>query len=265
MYKANEVQTVEGKAPNGSLAEVYDSGGNFLGKGYINRLSKILVRLFIYNREEEDTEQLFSERLIRANALRENIGLGEAYRLCFSESDGLPSLIVDRYGDVYVVEILSLGMRLKQDTIVSCLVKAFHPKCIYSRSDAPVLKKEGLEPLVGVLYGELPERVRITENGIKLDIDIVNGQKTGYYLDQKENRLALRRYAKGKTVLDCFCNVGGFLFAEYGNDRKPRKSRGYFANGFGRADLKRRIKRLQQYRNGMRRRIRIPSLRKKAR
>ena len=207
---ANEVQTVEGKAPNGSLAEVYDSGGNFLGKGYINRLSKILVRLFIYNREEEDTEQLFSERLIRANALRENIGLGEAYRLCFSESDGLPSLIVDRYGDVYVVEILSLGMRLKQDTIVSCLVKAFHPKCIYSRSDAPVLKKEGLEPLVGVLYGELPERVRITENGIKLDIDIVNGQKTGYYLDQKENRLALRRYAKGKTVLDCFCNVGGF-------------------------------------------------------
>ena len=138
---ANEVQTVEGKAPNGSLAEVYDSGGNFLGKGYINRLSKILVRLFIYNREEEDTEQLFSERLIRANALRENIGLGEAYRLCFSESDGLPSLIVDRYGDVYVVEILSLGMRLKQEIIVSCLFKAFHPKCIYSRSYAPLLKK----------------------------------------------------------------------------------------------------------------------------
>ena len=148
---ANEVQTVEGKAPNGSLAEVYDSGGNFLGKGYINRLSKILVRLFIYNREEEDTEQLFSERLIRANALRENIGLGDAYRLCFSESDGLPSLIVDRYGDVYVVEILSLGMRLKQDTIVSCLVKAFHPKCIYSRSDGFVARQQLVKDAYPVL------------------------------------------------------------------------------------------------------------------
>ena len=207
---ANEAASIEGKAPNGSLAEVFDWSGNFVGKGYINRLSKILVRLFIFDRDEEDTETLFSERLNRANALRTDLGLGETYRLCFSESDGLPSLIVDRYGDVLVIEILSLGMRLKRDTIVSCLVKLIDPKAVYERSDAPVLKKEGMEAFCGVLYGQLPERVRVTENGIKLDIDVVNGQKTGYYLDQKENRAALRRYAANKNCLDCFSNVGGF-------------------------------------------------------
>ena len=116
---ANEVSSIEGKAPNGSLGEVYDFNGNFLGKGYVNRLSKILVRLFIYDIEVSDTEELFSERLIKANALREQLGLGEAYRMVFSESDLLPGLIIDRYADVFVMEILSLGMRLQRDKIVS--------------------------------------------------------------------------------------------------------------------------------------------------
>lgn len=207
---ANEVSSIEGKAPNGSLGEVYDFNGNFLGKGYVNRLSKILVRLFIYDIEVSDTEELFSERLIKANALREQLGLGEAYRMVFSESDLLPGLIIDRYADVFVMEILSLGMRLQRDKIVSALLGNFSPAAIYERSDSPVLRKEGMESFSGVIYGKLPERVTVNENGIKLGIDVVNGQKTGYYLDQKENRLALRRYARGKKVLDCFSNVGGF-------------------------------------------------------
>lgn len=207
---ANEVSKIEGDGGLGSLATVQSCNGTFLGKGYINHLSKILVRIFIRDPEEQDTEELFTERLFRANALRRDLGYDSAYRLCFSESDGLPSLIADKYGDVIVISILSLGFRKKRDMIVRALVKLFSPAAIYERSDSPVLKKEGIEPYSGLLYGALPEKTVIEENGLKLYVDVVNGQKTGYFLDQKENRMALRRYSVGKRVLDCFCNVGGF-------------------------------------------------------
>lgn len=207
---ANEVSKIEGDGAQGSLATVLTCDGRFLGKGYINHLSKILVRIFIRKPDEQDTEELFTERLLRANALRRDLGYDNAYRLCFSESDGLPSLIVDKYGDVFVISILSLGFRKKRDVIVNALVKLFAPAAIYERSDSPVLKKEGIEPYSGLLYGALPDKTVIEENGLKLYVDVVNGQKTGYYLDQKENRMAVRRYSKGKRVLDCFSNVGGF-------------------------------------------------------
>ena len=207
---ANEVSKIEGDGGLGSLATVQSCNGTFLGKGYINHLSKILVRIFIRDPEEQDTEELFTERLFRANALRRDLGYDSAYRLCFSESDGLPSLIADKYGDVIVISILSLGFRKKRDMIVRALVKLFSPAAIYERSESPVLKKEGMEPYSGLLYGALPEKTVIEENGLKLYVDVVNGQKTGYFLDQKENRMALRRYSVGKRVLDCFCNVGGF-------------------------------------------------------
>ena len=119
------------------------------------------------------------------------------------------AFIADKYGDYLSVQILSLGMYLRKKELVSALVREFSPKGIYERSDVAVRKKEGLPEETGVLYGEVPDEVEIVENGLKMAVDIKRGQKTGYFLDQKENRFAVRRYAKG-DVLDCFCNSGGF-------------------------------------------------------
>ena len=206
---ANEVAKIEGKDKNGALAAVYSFDGKYLGKGYINHLSKILVRIFIRD-DGEDGEALYLERLKRANDYRVQLGFEGCYRLAFAEADNLPALIVDRYGDILVAQFLSLGVEKQKKLIVDCLVKLFAPKGIYERSDSPVRAKEGLTEAKGVLYGEVPDKVEVVENGIKLLIDVKNGQKTGYFLDQKENRFAARRYCKGKDVLDCFSNSGGF-------------------------------------------------------
>ena len=207
---ANEVARIEGKDKNGSLASVYSHDGKFIGKGYINHLSKILVRIFIYNENEFDTDELFASRLQRANSYRRSLGYDNCYRMVFAEADELPALIVDKYADYLVVQFLSLGMDKQKDRIVKLLVELFAPKGIYERSDVAVRLKEGLEEKTGVLFGEVPDEIIITENGIKMSVDVKNGQKTGYFLDQKENRLVARRYAKGAEVLDCFCNSGGF-------------------------------------------------------
>lgn len=137
----------------------------------------------------------------------------------FSESDGLSGLVVDKYGDYLSVQILSLGMEKIKTDIVDILADIFKPEGIYERSDAAVRLKEGLQERKGYLYGgEFPTTVTIVENGIKMLVDMENGQKTGYFLDQKENRDNLKHYVKGRTVLDCFCNVGGFSLcaAKYG-------------------------------------------------
>ena len=207
---ANEAARIEGKDKNGSLATVYSYDGKFVGKGYINHLSRILVRIFIRDEKETDDKEFFVDRLKKADAMRSDLALGEAYRLCYGEADGLPSLIVDRYGDVLSVQFLSLGFDKRKTLITEALAEAFSPDGIYERSDAAVRLKEGLEPAVGVLYGEVPEKVIVEENGVKLYVDVRNGQKTGYFLDQKDNRYAVRRYCRGKTVLDCFSNTGGF-------------------------------------------------------
>lgn len=205
---ANEVARIEGKDKNGALATVRAFDGRYIGKGYINHASKILVRIFIRGKEE-DSDDLFFERVHRANAYRKSLGYDNCYRAVFAEADDLPALIVDKYGEYLSVQILSLGMYLRKDRIVNALVKEFSPKGIYERSDVSVRKKEGLPEEAGVLYGEVPEQVEICENGLKMLVCIRKGQKTGYFLDQKENRFAVRRYAKG-NVLDCCCNSGGF-------------------------------------------------------
>lgn len=207
---ANEVARVEGKDKNGSLASVYSHDGKFIGKGYINHLSRILVRIFIRDEKETDDKEFFVRRLKKADALRQDLALGDCYRLCYGEADGLPSLIVDRYGKILCVQFLSLGFDKRKTLITEALAEAFSPDGIYERSDAAVRLKEGLEPSVGVLYGEVPEKVIVEENGVKLYVDVRNGQKTGYFLDQKDNRFAVRRYCRGKRVLDCFSNTGGF-------------------------------------------------------
>ena len=205
---ANEVSRIEGKDKNGSLASVYSFDGRFIGKGYINHASKILVRIFIRG-EGLDDKTFYLEKIKNADDYRKNLGYNNCYRMVFAESDGLPALIIDKYGDYLVMQCLSLGIDIRKQMICECLVELFQPKGIYERSDVAVRKKEGLPETKGTLYGEVPDYCEICENGIKMLVDVKNGQKTGYFLDQKENRLAARRYAHGE-VLDCFCNSGGF-------------------------------------------------------
>lgn len=205
---ANEVAHIEGKDKNGSLATVYTADGKYIGSGFINHASKILVRIFIRD-GRTDCDNVIAERIRTANAMRRELGYDNCYRAVFAEADGLPALIVDKYGEYLSVQLLSLGMRQRKNTIVTALEEEFSPKGIYERSDAPVLQKEGLLPQTGAIYGEVPEWVNIIENGLNMAVSLSRGQKTGYFLDQKDNRLALRRYAKG-DVLDCFCNSGGF-------------------------------------------------------
>ncbi len=205
---ANEVQRIENKDKNGSLATVFSHDGRFIGKGYINHASKILVRIFIRG-DETDGEELYLKRIKAANDYRLKLGYKNAYRMVFAEADNLPALIIDRYGDVLVMQCLSLGIDMRKQMIVDCLIKLFSPKGIYERSDVSVRKKEGLPEIKQLLFGEVPDYCEIEENGIKMLVDVKNGQKTGYFLDQKENRFAARRYCSG-DVLDCFCNSGGF-------------------------------------------------------
>ena len=206
---ANEVYKIEGKDKNGSLATVRSYDGIFIGRGYINHLSKILVRIFIYNETDDEREVIIS-RLRRAKALRETTVGGDNYRAVYGEADLIPGLVADKYADVLSVQFLTLGTDMRKDMIVSCLREVFSPKTIVERSDVAVRKKEGLEEKKGVIFGEEKTEVVINENGLKMCVDLIGGQKTGYFLDQKFNRAAIRKYVRDKTVLDCFSNVGGF-------------------------------------------------------
>lgn len=206
---ANEVEKIEGKDVKGAICRVVNVEGRFVCLGFINHLSKILVRVLTYNEETIDYN-FFYNRIKNANDYRLTLNYGKAYRAVFSESDGLPGLIVDRYGDYLCVQILCLGMEMRKDLILKALLEVFSPKGIYERSDVAVREKEGLKKCKGPIYGDFNPVVEINENGLKMLVDMAEGQKTGYFLDQKENRKNLCHYVKGKTVLDCFSNIGGF-------------------------------------------------------
>ena len=208
---ANEALEISGEGRNGDLASVYTAEGNFVGKGYLNHLSKILVRIFIRDDSVPDVD-FYTEKIGKADRARQDIGFTaeSGYRAVFGESDGLPGLIVDRYGDLLSVQLLTLGLEKNKGIIVEALKRVYSPRGIFARNDASVREKEGLKLTKEVLYGEFVPVTEICENGIRMRVDLENGQKTGYFLDQKENRLAVRRYTRGGSVLDCFSNVGGF-------------------------------------------------------
>ncbi len=206
---ANEVAKISGEGKQGDVCKVVASDGRFVCLGYINHLSKIIVRVLSYTEEEID-RKFFFDRIKKANEYRLKLGYGDNYRVVFGEADLLPALIVDKFGDYLSCQFLSLGMDKRKDMIIDILTEIFSPKGIYERSDVSVRKKEGLAEVKGVLYGEVPDKVKITENGLDIFVDIKEGQKTGYFLDQKENRDNLKHYVKGAKVLDCFCNLGGF-------------------------------------------------------
>ena len=206
---ANEVYKIEGKDTQGSVCEVRANDGRFIGQGFINHQSKLIVRMLTLKSETVD-EDFFKNRLLDANEYRKELGYEDNYRVVFGESDYLPGLIVDKYGKALSVQFLCLGMEVRKQLIIDLLVDIFSPETIYERSDVAIRRKEGLEEKKGLLYGKNQTQVQIVENGLKMIVDLENGQKTGYFLDQKENRDNLKWYVKGKTVLDCFCNEGGF-------------------------------------------------------
>ncbi|WP_127579800.1 class I SAM-dependent rRNA methyltransferase [Paenibacillus koleovorans] len=194
----NEVERIEGEYEAGDLVNVATHQGQVLATGYINPASQIVVRIVSYTSLESMDRAFFVERLQRCLEHRERFVEGtNAYRLVFGEADFLPGLVVDRYADVLVVQILSLGMDRRREEIVGALIDVLQPAGIYERSDVPVRKLEGLELRTGVLYGDCPRYVRIMENGLELEVDIVEGQKTGYFFDQRENRASLSKLMLG--------------------------------------------------------------------
>ncbi len=215
----NEIDTITGTFKNGSIVRVNDFDGYPLGLGFINQNSTIRVRILTRNVDTEINEEFFRMRVKNAWEYRKQVLMPEdlkACRLIFGEADYLPGLVVDRYEDVLVVESLALGIDLLKDTILKCLVDVLSEdgvkiKGIYERSDAPVRKKEGMEPHKGFIGEEFDTNVEIVENGVHYMVDVANGQKTGFFLDQKYNRLAMQKICRGQNkVLDCFTHMGTF-------------------------------------------------------
>lgn len=214
----NEIAGMQGDVTPGGIVELVSARGVFLGRGFCNMRSKIRVRLLTREREEIN-EAFFRRRLSRAIDLRRRLGHFGACRLVFGEADFLPGLTVDKFEDVLVMQVAALGIERFKNIIVDCLVELLHPRTIYERDDLPTREKEGLPQQTGVLYGEKPGLVEISENGLRVLVDVENGQKTGYFLDQRENRAALAPFSSG-SVLDCFCHTGGFALhaAKFGAD-----------------------------------------------
>jgi 23S rRNA (cytosine1962-C5)-methyltransferase len=198
-----------GDAAPGDAVRVLDPKSKFLGLAHYSSTSQITLRL-LSTRPEIVDRTFFRERLASALGHRERVVQNsDAYRLVFSEGDLLPGLIVDRYGPYLAMQTLSQGMDRARDVIVDCLQELLEPAGILARNDASVRKLEGLPLEVVTLAGEIPERVHIRMNGLQLEADLLHGQKTGVYLDQRENYLAAGRWARGR-VLDCFTSSGGF-------------------------------------------------------
>ena len=207
---SNEVASFEGKIKSGELCDVYSFNHEFIGRGFLNTASKIIVRIISYDKITVD-EDFFIDRITKAYEYRKQLGFTNNCRVVFGEADLLPGLIVDKYGDYLSIQILCLGMDVNRELIKNALIKIFNPKGIMERSDVPIRLKEGLSEVKGFLYPTtFNPNVIIEENGIKLRVDLENGQKTGYFLDQKTNRAALDKYVKDKRVLDCFSHTGGF-------------------------------------------------------
>jgi 23S rRNA (cytosine1962-C5)-methyltransferase len=209
------VQRTEGNPQTGDTVEVTDSDGRFIGYGFFSAASQIAVRLFSWERDADIGDAFWTERLDSAIRLRTDVlrlpELTDAYRLVYSDSDLLPGLIVDRYADWLVCQFQSAGMLRLRDTILDHLSKTLAPKGIYDRSDEETLDKEGIPPSHGPLRGAPPEGpITINSDGLRFVVDITSGQKTGFFLDQRENRLAAAKYMRGCTVLDAFCYTGAF-------------------------------------------------------
>jgi 23S rRNA (cytosine1962-C5)-methyltransferase len=216
------IRRIDGTVQDGDLVQVSDSQGQILALGYANLRSQIVVRLLTWDPDEAVDDAFWRRRLGRSIAGRAGLAADpatDAYRLVHAESDGLPGLIVDRYGDWLVVQCLTLGMALRRDELVAVLADPstfsaygpWTPAGIYARDDAEVRLKEGVPLETGLLWGAAPpDRVPIVENGCRFWVDLKQGHKTGFYLDQRENRQRVAAYCAGAEVLNAFAYTGGF-------------------------------------------------------
>ncbi len=206
----NELAWADDTCAPGDVVDVVDAKLNFVARGFFNPGSKIAVRVLTRDEQETPGRDFFRRRLEAAWAYRRSLGFENACRAVFGESDGLPGLTVDKFGDCLSFQTVSLGLERWKETIVELLAGLFRPRGIYERNDLSVREKEGLERRSGCVYGEVPPLVEIVEHDAKMLVDLANGQKTGHFLDQQENRGRIKPYCPGRTVLDLCCHTGGF-------------------------------------------------------
>ena len=213
----NEIDRIAGTVAPGDIVEVYYFDGQLAGRGYINPGSQIMIRLLTRKRDHIDAA-FFHQKISEAWAYRQQLGYTENCRLVFGEADGLPALIIDKFNDYFVLQTLSLGIEQWKTAIVDAINTIFKPKGIYERNDVPVRELEGLEQKKDFLSDPFPTEIIIQENGLQFYVDIENGQKTGYFLDQQDNRRAIQHIVKGADVLGAFTYTGTFEIhaAHYG-------------------------------------------------
>ncbi|MBE6803231.1 MAG: class I SAM-dependent rRNA methyltransferase [Ruminococcaceae bacterium] len=218
-----EITAVNGGYENGDIVDVYTQKDRFLGSGYINDNSKIRVRIISRNANDKFDDAFYERRVRYALDYRRTVMGDEDYKCCrliFGEADSFPGLTVDRFNNIIVVQVLSLGIERVKDFIIRKIVQVLREQgetidAVYERNDVAIREREGMEQYKGFYKAEglkidLSGITEITENGIKYAVDYINGQKTGYFLDQKYNRMAIRKIAKGRKVLDCFTHTGAF-------------------------------------------------------
>src|SRR5829696_252911 len=215
---ANEIDKIEGNPEPGGIVDVYFDDGKFAGKGYFNQQSQIVVRLLTTDKKTEIKDDFFLNKIRECWKYRQHLGYTENCRLVFGEADGLPQMIIDKFNDYFVIQTLALGIDCWKPAIVKALHAVFQPKGIYERNDVPVRELEGLPQQKGFLSAPFDTKIMINENGLQFHVDIENGQKTGYFLDQQDNRKAIRNIVQGADVLGAFTYTGTFEIhaAHYG-------------------------------------------------
>ncbi|MEY4876046.1 MAG: hypothetical protein RL708_1195 [Bacteroidota bacterium] len=206
----NEIAKIDGEYVNGDIVEVYDHHQHFLGKGYINDQSQIVVRILSRKRDEVIDANFFKQKLQAAWNYRQQIGYNKNCRVVFGEADGLPALVVDKFEDVIVIQTLALGIDKWKTEIVNILAEIFQTEKIYERNDASVRELEGMKQQTGFLKQKFDTKFVMNQDGIKFWVDVANGQKTGFFHDQRRNRLALQPFVKDATVLDACSYTGSF-------------------------------------------------------
>src|SRR5215204_2808926 len=215
---ANEVERVEGSPEPGAVVAVFYGDGKYAGTGYFNAQSQIMVRLLSRDKNEEINDAFFLKKLERCWQYKQQLGYKENCRLVFGEGDGIPQLIIDKFDGYFVIQTLALGIDRWKPVLVNALQTIFNPKGIFERNDVPVRELEGLPQQKGFLSEPFDPKIIINENGLQFHVDLENGQKTGYFLDQQDNRRAIEHIVKGADVLGAFTYTGTFEIhaAHYG-------------------------------------------------
>ena len=214
----NEVEKIDDGIIAGDIVEVVFHDGKFAGRGYINPSSQIIIRLLTRHKKDEINEQFFIDRIAKCWQYRKRIGYTENCRLVFGEADDLPQLIIDKFNDYFVIQTLALGIDKWKASFVTAINQIFKPRGIFERNDVPVRQLEGLPLVKGFLSDTFDTKISINENGLKFHVDLENGQKTGYFLDQHDNRKAIDNIVKNADVLGAFTYTGTFEIhaAHYG-------------------------------------------------